>query len=510
MSDCPADRKPSYNFMNDDIDNDIEIQIIPVESHDPFVLHRQSSSSSLAENLQEKLYYLQQTSMNLQKGIYLPKSNDNHSLLYDSLSNSPLSLSGNSSLRGSDQRGSDQRGSEHRGSEHRGSEHRGSEHREYDINRSQREYDITQNQRDGWESVVGTDIEENRPSKRTTYKKLTYEEIEHSIQKNYKNEKLASQLDILITFVKGQKHIYTQSYNITKQKINALVFPSLIISGSMMVVAPLIQSIIWSGYLLSALNALLTIFTSMLNFWDLQSDLSQYNTCATHFDRLETSLVMTRNNLFLMDNFAEKNDKILTKLKETETRMMEMKEENSILVPPEIQLEAPIISHIDIFSFIHKIENQMKGLLVEYKDTKNEIRYIMYKWKTRNCLESLGPSSEAMDPHINDSVHYEMKDGLEADNHMYYRSFMNLKSSARDADIRKEHERHRLQLLLSKKDTLKQRILDQYKKYAGIEQVFSDEIQYAENVSYFFYWGFCRRKRNVEPILREFMKKYEG
>ena len=437
--------------MNDDIDNDIEIQLVPLETSDVFVIKHSNSElesqsqSPIAESLHGKLFYLQRTTNTLE--------NEEH--LFDSLSNSPLSLSGNNSV-----------------------------------------------------------VEGER--KNTTYKKLTYEEIAHSIQKNYMNEKLGSQLDILITFVKGQKHLYTQSYHITKQKINTLVFPSLFLSGSMMVIAPILQPAYWSGYFLSGLNALLTIFTSVLNFWNLQLNLNQYHTCANHFDRLETSLIMTRNQLFLMDNVLEKNERVIRKIQETETRMLEMKEENSILIPAEIQLQAPIIAHIDIFSFMHKIENKMKSLLVSYKDTKNEIRYIMYKWKTRDYTDvfvshnpdiDLYPDQDPIDTHNHDhdDIHSIIDTHSMMDN-TYYRSFMNVES--RDPSQRKEHEIHRLQLLLQKKDTLKQQILEQYQKYTGIDRVFSEEIQHAESISYFFSWGFCQRTRNIEPILREFMETY--
>ena len=446
--------------MNDDIDNDIEIQLVPMENENAFIMKSYSQKSIIKEDEeldeekpQENLYYLH-------------NPNPNHDLptfFYDSLSNSPLSLSGNSSCQETETR-------------------------------------------EGGDSIPNSDIEENhrKPrTKRITYKKLTFEEIEHSIQKNYKNEKLASQLDILITFVKGQKHLYTQSYHITQQKINALVFPSLLLSGSMMVIAPIIQHLSWSGYFLSGINALLTIFTSILNFWNLQTNLNQYNTGANHYNRLETSLTMTRNNVFLVDSVVEKNERIMAKMVETETRMMEMKEENTILIPPEIQLQAPIISHLDIFAFIHRIENQMKELLVAYKDVKNEIRYIMYKWKMRD-YEELAPMEKTTESFIFEPIsdHHSI-----LENKDYYRSFMNIDTQI---SARKEHERTRLQVLLNKKDAIKQRILDQYKKYAMIDRVFSDEIQHAETVSYFFSWGFCWRKRNreIEPIVREFMATY--
>ena len=450
-----SNQNPSYNFMNDDIDNDIEIQLVSMETNETFVIKKQHSSGSLEESLPDKLFYLHQTEPPLEYPTF-----------YDSLSNSPLSLSSNTSIIDQDQ-------------------------------------DQDQDQMDAGNSIT-SDFHKTR----ITYKKLTFEEIEHSIQKNYKNEKLASQLDILLTFVKGQKHLYTQSYHITKQKINALVFPSLLLSGSMMVISPIIQPIYWSGYFLSGLNALLTIFTSVLNFWDLQTNLNQYNTCANHFDRLETSLIMTRNNVFLMDNVTEKNERIMKKIQETETRMMEMKEENAILIPPEIQLQAPIISHLDIFSFIQQMENQMKSLLVSYKDVKNEIRYIMYKWKTRDYSELQVLVPDRLEPVVDIEIDTDMNSLAHTDHNTYYRSFMNIDADARDPSTRKEHERNRLQVLLNKKDAIKHQILEQYRKYAGIDRVFSEEIQHAETVSYFFSWGFCRRERKVEPILREFIATY--
>ena len=132
-------RKESYNIMNDDIDNDINIQIeiqdIPESPSFP------------------KLFFLKNNSLSDEK------ETDSE---YPHYSNSPSSVSSNSSGN----------------------------------------------------------------SRKTTYKKLTYEEVAHSLQKNLKQDKLFSELDILITFIKGQKHIYSQSFYITQQKVH-LTLPSM-------------------------------------------------------------------------------------------------------------------------------------------------------------------------------------------------------------------------------------------------------------------------------------------
>jgi hypothetical protein len=133
---------------------------------------------------------------------------------------------------------------------------------------------------------------------------------------------------------------------------------------------------------------------------------------------------------------------------------------------------------------------------------------IMYKWKMRD-YEELVPKAP-LEPSEKTNESFIFEPILDLANTEYYRSFMNIDT---EISTRKEHERTRLQVLLNKKDALKQRILDQYKKYAMIDRVFSDEIQHAETVSYFFSWGFCRRKRKrereIEPILRDFLENYD-
>lgn len=73
------------------------------------------------------------------------------------------------------------------------------------------------------------------------YKKLTYAEVEYSIKKHYYADNYNNQLDVLITYIKGQKHIYRQSYYLTQRKVALLITPCLFITGSIVIIAPIIQ-----------------------------------------------------------------------------------------------------------------------------------------------------------------------------------------------------------------------------------------------------------------------------
>ena len=331
-------------------------------------------------------------------------------------------------------------------------------------------------------------------SHKKMYKKLTYEEVEFSIRKHYYKDKLYNELDILITFIKGQKHIYRQSYYLTQRKVALLITPCLIITGSIVIIAPIIQPYHWSGFFLSALNAVLTIFISILNFWNLQFYMMQYNVYSAHFDRLETSLVLTRNKTLLLDNY-KRTDIIVEKIRETETRMLEMKEDHPVYIPIEVKTQVPNISHTDIFAFIQKIDQNTKKLIIKYKDIKNEIRYIMYKWKLRDRLDTTNENSETFfNPH-NTKKNNEKKEMHQP----FYRTFIDLE---KNTTSRKENERQRLAHLFNQKEIIKKEILDYHQKYSYVDKIFTREIEIAENNqnSFWFlcwyYIPFCSKKTN--------------
>lgn len=327
---------------------------------------------------------------------------------------------------------------------------------------------------------------------RKQYQKLTYEEVEVSIRKHYYQDKFYNELDMLITFVKGQKHVFRQSFYLTQRKVAFLVTPCLIITGSTMIFAPIIQPYSWSGFFLSALNAMLTIFISILNFWNLQFYMMQYSVYCSHFDRLETSLVLTRNKTFLLDNNNKKTEVILDKIRETETRMMEMKEDHPVYVPMEVKTQLPNISHIDIFAFIQKIDQNTKKLIIKYKDIKNEIRYIMYKWKLRDNNHFIN-ENEVDFAHEHSIVQNKQNPNP---NH----GFIDLEK--RTTTSKKEHERQRLIYLINQKETIKKEILDNHQKYSYIDKIFAKEIEISENNQnnfWFLFWyyiPFCNKNKS--------------
>ena len=235
-------------------------------------------------------------------------------------------------------------------------------------------------------------------SKRNYFKKITYKDVEESLNKHYTKEvQMSSELDILLTYLKGQRHIFNQANRITIQKFNMLMFPAIFITGSMTVVAPFLDTVGWSNWLLSILNALLTVMITINNFMKWQAVAAIYLTISNQYDKLAISVEMSRNE-YMFSEEKRKGVLILEKMRETEKRIMDIQNNyNDIVIPYEVQLMNPIISHINIFSFIKKIEHHKKGLIMKYKDVKNEIRYIMFQWEKQNSNESISSGKHPED-----------------------------------------------------------------------------------------------------------------
>lgn len=297
------------------------------------------------------------------------------------------------------------------------------------------------------QNSIGSNARKNK------YKKLTYEDVEISLNKHYSKEsQISSELDILLTYLKGQKHLFKQSSRVTHQKFDFLMFPAIFITGTMTVVTPFLTEIKWSGWAMSVLNALLTVMITINNFMKWQAVAAIYLTISNQYDKLGISVEMTRNQYLFLDDSDEKNKLILEKMRDTEKRIMDIQNNyNDIIVPYEVQLVNPVISNINIFSFIKKIDHHKKTLIGKYKDVKNEIRYMMYKWNKEQ---------DAMDEET---------------------AMMTREKSADEIE--------KMQKLLAKKDEIKSQLIQNSNSqvYSYIDNLFVREIKHSEH--YYTYYS---------------------
>lgn len=258
------------------------------------------------------------------------------------------------------------------------------------------------------------------------FRKLTYKEVARSFDQ-YNSE--SDELDILITYLNGQKNIYLYSGKITQYKLHMLMLPIIVMTSSSTLIAPFIMGYKWSGAIISGMNAIVLFLTVLCNYFKLESAHNSFSLLSSQYSNLHASLTLGNSHYTTDYGYSEvMSDKIM----EFERKTSEIRD--SMNVPSEIKLVFPIISHINIFSFIKHIETYKRNLIIRYKDIKNEIRYIRQK-------------------------------GGEG-----------------------ERKRTRYAFLLSMKDKLKDEIIQHKNVYSEIENIFVQEIKKAETYKWYWLW----------------------
>jgi hypothetical protein len=278
------------------------------------------------------------------------------------------------------------------------------------------------------------------------FRNLTYKEIEKSLEQYNINDsfKYSNELEILITYLKGQKNLYIQCKNLTQFKLNLLTIPAILIASGITIIAPFISHYQWSGAIVSGVNATITLLVSFLSYFKLESFHQMFSHLANQYDKLETSLEITNSKLMFMENQMEQNQLIMSKIREFEEKIFEIKESCIAFIPEKLKPLFPIICHLNVFSFIKKIESYKKTLVIKYRDVKNEMRYILYKSQERNQSSELNSSSPGMLTDI-------------------------------------QREKDRLLYLTNMKSKLIEEIIQYKNAYSHIDNAFIEEIKNAEN-----------------------------
>ena len=217
-------------------------------------------------------------------------------------------------------------------------------------------------------------------TKKKLFRKLSFQEIERSLEIDTFDSscKLSNELDIIITYLNGQKHLYLHSKIYTHFKLNLLMVPTLLISTLVTAVSQFIGTYQWSNVAIPILNATLTLLVSLVSYFKLESSSQIYANMATQYDKLQTVLEVANSRLIFLEDELEQHKLVVKTIQEFEIKIFEIKDSNTIFIPEKVKRKFPIISHINIFAFIKRIATYRKSLIYKYREAKNEMRYILY------------------------------------------------------------------------------------------------------------------------------------
>ena len=251
--------------------------------------------------------------------------------------------------------------------------------------------------------------------------------------------KYSCALDILSSYLKGQKIIYNESRTLYKYYLNILMITCIILSSTSTIFSQIDinnETTFFYKYhslILSSMNALITCIISCISYLKLDACCESFKICSHKFEKIEKEITFLSGEVLLFNhpcleeinyyknekifnklNILQPNsnkkkkeenkfmfykqyfkkynyeelkliDELKTKIQDIKKKIIEIEESNQFPIPKKVQNDFSIIYHTNIFTIIKKIDDYKTKMIMKLKNIKNEINY--YKNKRETILE---------------------------------------------------------------------------------------------------------------------------
>lgn len=268
-----------------------------------------------------------------------------------------------------------------------------------------------------WEAHSESDDEESGK-----FHKLTLDDVKNKIGIDYEVSdihKYSSALDNIASFIKSQAFVYNEASNYSRFRLNLLMLPCIFLSSLCTVFSNVSRGIPYGSLYIAFVNALVAFLLAIVNYLKLDASSEAHHITSNNFSKLKITLEFSSGEVLLFENpllqidgikkkieiwdtayhtneeernkyiqglYIEKErvtSKLISllqdKIKDIGKKIVEIREINRFAIPKPITIRYPIISNINIFSFIKTIDDYRNNNILKLKYNRNELRFIKSK-----------------------------------------------------------------------------------------------------------------------------------